>query len=609
MQKQISKSLQWLIGHAFTIFSCVAIIALGIGAVAYATTIGVNISTDGTLLVSSNTTLATTTISGGDLIVDTDTLIVDNDNNRVGFGTSTPLTLVDINGDLSLENQGLLRLYEIRTNGNSYAGLKATSSMASDIVWSLPNADGTIGQMLTTNGSGNMYWASATSPQWTTSGNNIYYNTGSVGIGTTSPFALLSVNASAGSNTFSIGSSTATNFIVDKNGYVGIGTASPTEKLTVNGNIQLTGTGNLFSVSEETNTITTDSGTNFGNSILFGDSNTLSGSTYINNGSLLGFSNTLSDGAHIDRGSLYGYDNTLSGSAFIYGSSLYGDSNILSGGSSIYIASLYGENNTLSDNAQIYESSLYGDATTISGGGYIYYGSLYGYNNTLYGQFSDGTVVGDSNTLYGTRQYNLNLFGNDNSINEIYNSDTDYGNAFVVGDNNTIGRSYDFTVSGTTVTIVGDITPYISDGNYSFNALTGGTNDTLYSEDRTISNIAFGGSNTTFTIDSELDDRTGGRFLVGNLHDVVVFGNNQEVYRNNYYTFDGKLNIDGLTGNVGIGTTTPATTLDVNGIIKTQPADSRTCDALAEGGIMYDSDDSHFYGCNGSTWVRLDYNP
>lgn len=58
--------------------------------------------------------------------------------------------------------------------------------------------------------------------------------------------------------------------------------------------------------------------------------------------------------------------------------------------------------------------------------------------------------------------------------------------------------------------------------------------------------------------------------------------------------------------NVGIGTTTPAVKLDVNGIIKTQPTSSRTCDANTQGGIMYDSDDNHFYGCNGSAWVQLD---
>jgi len=65
---------------------------------------------------------------------------------------------------------------------------------------------------------------------------------GNVGIGTTSPFALLSVAGSAGGTTplFTISSSTsgfATSsvFRIDQNGLVGIGTTSPTTALQVNG--------------------------------------------------------------------------------------------------------------------------------------------------------------------------------------------------------------------------------------------------------------------------------------------------------------------------------------------------------------------------------------
>ncbi|MDE2001260.1 MAG: DUF5011 domain-containing protein [Patescibacteria group bacterium] len=60
-------------------------------------------------------------------------------------------------------------------------------------------------------------------------------NGGNVGIGSTTPTALLAVNAPAGQASFTIGSSTATSLIVDKNGNVGIGTASPGVKVQVQG--------------------------------------------------------------------------------------------------------------------------------------------------------------------------------------------------------------------------------------------------------------------------------------------------------------------------------------------------------------------------------------
>jgi hypothetical protein len=56
---------------------------------------------------------------------------------------------------------------------------------------------------------------------------------GNAGIGTTSPWAKLSVDSTAGIPQFVIGSSTATQFIVDSIGRVGIGTTSPIRKLHV----------------------------------------------------------------------------------------------------------------------------------------------------------------------------------------------------------------------------------------------------------------------------------------------------------------------------------------------------------------------------------------
>ena len=60
-------------------------------------------------------------------------------------------------------------------------------------------------------------------------------------------------------------------------------------------------------------------------------------------------------------------------------------------------------------------------------------------------------------------------------------------------------------------------------------------------------------------------------------------------------------------GKVGVGTSTPATTLDVNGYGRAyQNATSTACGASMKGAFFYNNANSHFWGCNGSTWKRLD---
>jgi len=59
------------------------------------------------------------------------------------------------------------------------------------------------------------------------------------------------------------------------------------------------------------------------------------------------------------------------------------------------------------------------------------------------------------------------------------------------------------------------------------------------------------------------------------------------------------------TGNVGIGDKSPAVKLDVDGLIRTSPRSSATCNTKTEGSIYYDSDTKLFFGCNSTTWVRF----
>ena len=106
---------------------------------------------------------------------------------NVGIGTISPAAKLAVNGSMVVMGS---------TSG--YSGFVA-SSIAGSTVWTLPTADGASGQVLSTNGSGQLGWTTVGGGAvWSASGTNAYYSTGNVGVGTSSPAYNFDVSGSAG---------------------------------------------------------------------------------------------------------------------------------------------------------------------------------------------------------------------------------------------------------------------------------------------------------------------------------------------------------------------------------------------------------------------------
>ncbi len=62
-------------------------------------------------------------------------------------------------GDIIIDNQKELRFHEADGSGSNYVGFESPGTLSGDQIWVLPTADGTAGQLLKTDGSGNLGWA------------------------------------------------------------------------------------------------------------------------------------------------------------------------------------------------------------------------------------------------------------------------------------------------------------------------------------------------------------------------------------------------------------------------------------------------------------------
>ncbi|MDO8575671.1 MAG: hypothetical protein Q7R78_03160, partial [bacterium] len=163
------------------------------------------------------------------------------DNGNVGIGTTSPTSKLVIAG---ASNQPVMTFGGTGTDQYRFSIGTELSGTAISANLNLAPASGALNiQRSGVSSTFNMYNSSGSSGIFLHSNGTSFFNSGNVGIGTTSPLAKLDIYGNAGStDIFAISSSTNSRlFTVTAGGSVGIGTSSPFATLGVTGSMSLNG--------------------------------------------------------------------------------------------------------------------------------------------------------------------------------------------------------------------------------------------------------------------------------------------------------------------------------------------------------------------------------
>jgi hypothetical protein len=164
------------------------------------------------------------------------------DDGKVGIGTASPGSVLDVKGTIRLSG-----------SSSGYVGFSPAAA-AGSTTYTLPAADGSSGQALSTNASGTLSWAS-----YVVAGDLTAYALlagragGQTLIGGTGPKEFLTLKSTSAVGTtdyisFGVGTNGGTEALrIIHDGKIGIGTATPNSLLDVHGDLTVTGALGLYS--------------------------------------------------------------------------------------------------------------------------------------------------------------------------------------------------------------------------------------------------------------------------------------------------------------------------------------------------------------------------